>query len=125
MAQLLSFEEVHSRKLADYVPVHPNEYNLTEEEEAEGDLTAEAAAAGSIGSDDRDGDSDDDDMDCLDEPRAAHPEAILNSFGKEALGCRFGRNNMPAMCSTYPMAREMTWADFWHEPVRLEIVALA
>jgi len=43
----------------------------------------------------------------------------MNSYKRQALGCMFGMNHMPSMCSTYPMARELSWADFWHEyPVR-------
>ena len=25
-----------------------------------------------------------------------------------------GMNNMPHMCSAYPIAQELSWADFWH-----------
>jgi hypothetical protein len=43
------------------------------------------------------------------------PEPVMNSYGKEALGCRFGRDGMPTLCSTYPIARELSWVDFWHD----------
>jgi len=49
------------------------------------------------------GDEDDDDLD---------PQ--INSYGKQALACMFGVKHMPTMCATYPMAREISWADFWH-----------
>ncbi len=37
------------------------------------------------------------------------------SYGNPALGCRFGRDNMPTLCSTYPIAKELSWIDFWHD----------
>jgi hypothetical protein len=40
---------------------------------------------------------------------------IKNTFGRPALGCSLGSENMPTMCSSYPLARELTLADFWHQ----------
>lgn len=39
---------------------------------------------------------------------------VLNSFGRQALGCAFGMEAMPGLCASYPVAREISWADFWH-----------
>ena len=50
---------------------------------------------------------------------------MLYSYGKEALGCRVGRDNMPTLCSTYPIARELSWVDFWHDASKeLDLVRL-
>ena len=40
---------------------------------------------------------------------------IINTFGRAALGCSLGSEHMPTMCSSYPLARELTLADFWHQ----------
>ena len=41
-------------------------------------------------------------------------EAVWNRYGRHALGCMLGMNHMPHMCSAYPIAQELSWADFWH-----------
>jgi hypothetical protein len=41
-------------------------------------------------------------------------QAVSNSFGRQALGCMLGVEHMPAMCRTYPVAPELSQADFWH-----------
>jgi len=40
---------------------------------------------------------------------------VLNSFSKPALGCLLGVAGMPSMCSSYPVANEIVFGDFWHE----------
>jgi hypothetical protein len=44
----------------------------------------------------------------------ALPQRVYNSFGKPALGCLLGISNMPTMCASYPIAPELSIADFWH-----------
>jgi len=39
---------------------------------------------------------------------------ILNTFGRKALGCSLGSSHMPTMCSSYPIARELSMVDFFH-----------
>ena len=41
-------------------------------------------------------------------------EAVSNSFGRQALGCMLGIQSMPQMCRSYPVAPELSQADFWH-----------
>jgi hypothetical protein len=41
-------------------------------------------------------------------------EAVSNSFGRQALGCMLGAKSMPQMCRSYPVAPELSQADFWH-----------
>ena len=126
-SQLMSFMEVQAAQLKAYKPVEAWEYNLTAAEEEEALAVTEG--------DDSDGDGDDssedasggDGDDAVSEGEAPalaaaaeEPEAVMNSYKRQALGCALGMGNMPAMCSTYPMARELSWADFWHEyPVRV------
>ena len=43
-----------------------------------------------------------------------HATPIYNTFGRKALGCSLGSSHMPTMCSSYPIARELTIADFFH-----------
>ena len=42
------------------------------------------------------------------------PVSVLNSYNRQALGCALGEKNMPNMCAGYPIAKELSWADFWH-----------
>ncbi len=39
---------------------------------------------------------------------------VMNSRGRQALGCLLGPAAMPTMCASYPVAPELTEADFWH-----------
>ena len=41
-------------------------------------------------------------------------EAVSNSYGRQALGCMLGVERMPQMCRSYPVAPELSQADFWH-----------
>ena len=41
-------------------------------------------------------------------------EAVYNSQGRQALGCLFGKDYMPTLCTTFPVAAELSQADFWH-----------
>lgn len=124
---VLSYAEVRETSIeANERPVSPSEYNLTEEEERQameavpGEASesdgassdeesvasggAAAASGGVAGSDSDSGAS-----------AKPEPEPVMNSYGRVALGCMFGMEKMPALCASYPMARELSWADFWHE----------
>ena len=39
---------------------------------------------------------------------------VVNSFGRQALACMLDLTNMPTMCAAYPIATELSFADFWH-----------
>lgn len=39
---------------------------------------------------------------------------VINSAGRQALGCMLGKDHMPTMCQSYPVAPELSQADFWH-----------
>ncbi len=188
---VLSFAETKRLGLADYKPVHPSEYNLTDEEEAAAmaqvcipwypssvfssllcsfacpwvpsifssspslcrapcffsalSLQLRCAACSLFarcsctcyfmfcarvwvqiakqesGDATSTGDVDDtvegsgDEVEAAAVPYELDPEPVLNSYGREALGCRLGRDSMPTLCSTYPIARELNWVDFWHD----------
>lgn len=71
---------------------------LIEELQLNSECLAEAAAGGQ------------DSRDRL--PR--HWEAVSNSFGRQALGCTLGLQHMPQMCRSFPLAPELSQADFWH-----------
>jgi len=105
--ELLDFKQVQDKQLGSYVPVDPSEYNLTEEEEnmEPGDFEDEEGESESEEEDSESESDGDDDDEC---------EPQMNSYGKQALACMFGVAHMPTMCATYPMAREISWADFWH-----------
>ena len=68
-----------------------------------------------------------DEQDASTEPTAMPdigPDEIMNSYGRQALGCRLDRDGMPTLCSTYPIARELNWVDFWHDTSKeLELVS--
>ncbi len=114
---------------SEYEPIRPGEWDFTEEdfaaweeeeklrgseeeEEEEEEEDDDDLADGEDG-DDEDSDSDEVDDD-EEEEEAGIPTAILNSFGRQGLGCSLGQDSMPTMCSSYPIARELTIADFWH-----------
>eukprot|EP01041_Mallomonas_annulata_P006636 gene6636-13445_t len=76
-------------------PLDSSEYNITEDEEEE--------------------DKDDDDVDNDDEDEEDEsPQAVYNSFGRQALGCMLGVQGMPTLCASYPVAAELSQIDFWH-----------
>jgi len=123
--QLMSYGETKKHGLEAYRPVDPSEYNLTEEEEQEAlrslehqdsasdtDLTSN----NSLSSDEEqelppeyEGPTDGSPAD-----PSSFPEPVLNSYGRQALGCTFGASHMPTMCASYPLANEISWVDFWH-----------
>ena len=39
---------------------------------------------------------------------------VINSAGRQALGCMLGMSGMPTVCRSYPVAPELSQADFWH-----------
>jgi hypothetical protein len=39
---------------------------------------------------------------------------VINGAGRQALGCMLGMNHMPTLCQSYPVAPELSQADFWH-----------
>jgi len=104
--ELLSYSETkkreEEREIRNDRPVTADEYNLTAEEEVELENKP---------SNDDDDDDDDDDDENAD---YAGEIAIFNSYHKPALSCMLGMSGMPAMCSSYPIANESVWADFWH-----------
>ena len=133
--KLLSYSESTKLKLdveEEYVPVSPDEYNITEEEEK--------AAMDSLNLSDSDddgeaGDEEEDEDASSDDDGGRQPsdlsgdrrrkrgmrpkgegqaDAVWNSYGRHALECMLGMENMPHMCSGYPVAQELSWADFWH-----------
>jgi hypothetical protein len=57
-------------------------------------------------------DDEDEDEGARDEEELGEP--VLNSYGRQALGCMFGMEAMPTMCASYPLATEHSWADFWY-----------
>ena len=85
-----------------------------EEEVGHGDLDNEDEEE----SETEDGDAEEEDQEDrdqdLDQDDEESPEPILNSYGRQALGCLFGMANMPTMCASYPLANEQSWADFWY-----------
>ena len=149
--KLLSYQETVDNGLLEeevYVPVKPEEYNFTEEEEAaalaklnEEDMEdidnigveqLEESSADDAGDDEDVFSSNDDEnkeetkMDSTEvskkkkkgrkrtkEP-ASLPVSVLNSYGRQALGCSLGQKHMPNICAGYPIAKELSWADFWH-----------
>lgn len=127
---LLAYAEVKELELREYTPVDASEYNLTEAEEeaairamqeAEGreEKAPDDDDAGGERADDAGGSDGDDSAQRGDEAAgtgADAPYAVLNSFGRQALGCMLGAAAMPAMCASYPLARELNQADFWHVP---------
>jgi tetratricopeptide (TPR) repeat protein len=125
VGKLLTFEEVHSQELVSYEPVRPDEYNLTEEEEnatyaqqgEEEEEEEEEEEDSAEEADEKEGGGEEEQSQEVEEP---DPEPQLNSYGKQALACMLGVANMPTMCATYPMAREVSWADFWHEHGTME-----
>lgn len=112
-------------------PVHPSEYTLTEE-----DLASEQSGDGDEegdeeGEDEEGDDGASEDSEDSEELRDLVPEAASregsdsgdtgpkvsarrNRAGRQALGCSLGAAGMPTMCASYPVARELSWADFWH-----------
>lgn len=125
--QLLSLEEVVKRGLRQdedsaYTPVRPDEYNLTEEEEEEAldrmrrtedeegweGEEEEDGSDSSVEGKEREGGAEEG------EEEEEDVEAVVNSYGRQALGCMFGMSHMPTMCSSYPLANEQSWADFWY-----------
>eukprot|EP00742_Colponemidia_sp_Colp-10_P008550 GILJ01009267.1.p1 GENE.GILJ01009267.1~~GILJ01009267.1.p1 ORF type:complete len:729 (-),score=121.34 GILJ01009267.1:96-2132(-) len=38
---------------------------------------------------------------------------LYNAFGRPLLGCSLGVDNMPLMCASYPLARELQYVDLW------------
>jgi hypothetical protein len=112
--KLLTFEEVHDQELVSYEPVRPEEYNLTEEEE-EASYPADGAEEEEEESEEDSAEEEENEEEQEEEVEEPEAEPQLNSYGKQALACMFGVANMPTMCATYPMAREISWADFWHE----------
>lgn len=136
--RVLSFREAFHEGLVkeeeeeEEEPVHPSEYTLTEE-----DLAAEQSdSSGDDGEnadvdeveDEEEGDGASEGSEELRDlvPEAASDEgddtsdagpqmrARRKRAGRQALGCSLGAAGMPAMCASYPMARELSWADFWH-----------
>ena len=149
--KLLSYQETVDEGLLEeevYVPVKPEEYNFTEEEEAaalaklnEQDMKdienmgveqPEESSADDAGDDeDAFGSNDDENKEetKMDSTKASKkkkkgkkrtkepaslPVSVLNSYGRQALGCSLGQKHMPNMCAGYPIAKELSWADFWH-----------
>jgi len=41
-------------------------------------------------------------------------QVVLNSYGRPALGCSLGPLHMPTICASFPIAPELSVADFWH-----------
>ena len=126
---VLAYAEVKELELREYEPVDASEYNLTEEEEeaavramqeAEGRGEQEADDTGSERADDVGGSDSDDAVrsGVAAVGNAEAPYPVLNSFGRQALGCMLGAKAMPTMCASYPLARELNQADFWHVPTR-------
>ena len=141
---LLSYDEVVEEGLMEeevYTPVKPEEYNLTEEEEKAAmekfrseDLDAidniGVEKEGNNSSADDAGDDESDDYENINETKDGKvinkkrqskkkkgkslPVSVLNSYNRQALGCALGEKNMPNMCASYPLAKELSWADFWH-----------
>ena len=150
--KLLSYQEIVDHGLLDeevYVPVKPEEYNFTEEEEeaALAKLNEEdmdeidnigveqpgESSADDAGDDEDVVSSNDDENEeetKLDSTKvskkkkkkgrkrtkepASLPVSVLNSYGRQALGCSLGQKHMPNICAGYPIAKELSWADFWH-----------
>jgi hypothetical protein len=118
--KLLSYEELTKLGLTqeeEYTPVTADEYNITEDDLAMAAAATSIEEADTCGNDaDHEGESSAEEIeDPAEPPRIAQkPDAVYNSYGRQALGCMFGMYNMPHMCTAYPIAKELSWADFWH-----------
>lgn len=80
-----------------------------EEQEEEGDEVDEDDAENNKYHDDEEGEAL-----FTKEEEEEQPEPVLNSYGRQALGCMFGVKDMPTMCASYPVANEQSWVDFWY-----------
>lgn len=119
----LSPQEAEERGLGTYVPVTASEYNLTEEEEEEALRRLRDGVEDEEEEEEVEESEEEEDEQESEEVEEAEP--IMNSFGRQALGCVLGMNAMPAMCASYPLARELSWADFWHVDEEDEAAAAA
>lgn len=114
---VLSFEDVRNlqprnkpAEMPDMKPLLSTDYSITDEEEER----AERAFRGLQLLDDecaQDGEEGEEDEH---EREDVEPSPVLNSYGRPALGCILGPLNMPTMCASYPIAPELSIADFWH-----------
>jgi hypothetical protein len=51
---------------------------------------------------------------CEDVDLVRGDHVVLNSYGRPALGCSLGPLHMPTICASFPVAPELSVADFWH-----------
>ena len=94
-------------------PLQAHEFNLTEEEEHIFAGRVDVETDGDQDDDnDNDNENDNDEGLSREFPQSVMP--ILNSHGRQALGCILGPAHMPSTCLSYPFSYELSVVDEWH-----------